>query len=1140
MFRKIGQALVLGAGIGGLRTALDLAETGYGVVLIDRAPVAGGILSQLDFQFPTDLCGMCRLLPALNRDGCARQCLRRGFFHENIELLTGTEMVSLEGQAGSFRARLRRKPALVDPVKCLGCGQCLEVCPVELPDAFNAGLTRRKAVYLPSPHARPKTYIIDAAACNRCGACQEICPTRAINMDMDGRGLFRLLVVDDEPIVRESLRDWLQDEGYRVDTAAAGLEALEKLEANRYELMLLDIKMPGMDGVEVLKRAKDLRPELTVVLMTAYATVETAVEAMKIGALDYLIKPFDPAALFPMIDSLYEKFLAAGDREIQVGAVILAAGVEFFDPKTKGDFYGHGVYPGVVTNLEFERMLSGTGPGGGLGWRKGQQPIDKIAWVQCVGSRDHQVQADYCSSICCLIALKEAVLAKEKLGPGLETAIFHMDIRAWGQEHQRYLNRAVSEYGVRLERARIHSLVPNWASGRTTITYLDANGSFREEPFDIIVLSTGQRPSTDLKSRAPSLGLDLNPWGFVQTEPFSSSRTKRSGLHVSGSCPGLVDIRETVIQASAAAQEASEVIHTAGGSLAPVEAPTVPFRQADSSPPHVLALLCSCSGRLELSLSVDRLTARMKSDQYFHLALSIEDLCRPGGLAALAAKGDRNGVNRILIGACPALVQEKYVREISRETGLDRALFQIVDIHSFLAWGLSESEVMTLVETELRAGLAQVKAAEPHLSFEVPVIPGALVVGGGLAGLTAALSLANHGFQVNLVEKEEILGGHLNWLKQTLTGENLPDLLNRTLDLVRRHPLITIHLGSQVVESQGQVGRFKSLIRTAQKEVIHLDHGVTVLAVGGREAPPREYAYGQSPRIVSLRELELKLENGTLNPSQLGCVVMIQCVGSREEPRNYCSRVCCPSALKHAFYLREKNPSVRVYILYRDMMTPGFLESHFTEARRAGVVFIHYRREEKPQIRLENDSVLVTVHEPVLNLDVQVSADLVVLAAGIAPCVPRELASAVGLETDEDGFIRPMNSKWRPVDTLKEGVFACGLCLSPGSIREAIVTAKAAASRALTILNRPSLKGGTNTAQVRPSLCALCGTCLEACSFDARTLDLELGQVLVNQVLCQGCGACAAACPSGASYLNGFQDRLILETIDAALMGAAG
>ena len=473
MSGKIGKALVAGAGISGIRAALDLAETGYKVTLIDRAAHIGGILSQLDYQFPTNHCGMCKMLPLVQRDASSQFCLRKGLFHENIDIRLNTEISAIEGDPGNFTVSLRQRPTWVDADRCIGCGVCEDVCPVEIPDTFNEGLARRKAIYLPVPHNIPNPYVIDPVACTRCGACEQVCPTNAVQLTEDQRGKFRILVVDDELIVRDSLKEWLDDEGFFVETAESGPQALEKLGQEPFNLMLTDIKMPGMDGVELLKAAKEACSDLSVLMMTAYATVETAVEAMKVGALDYLMKPFDPEKLIPMMVKVHEDLEASRYQQLEIGSIVLCGGTDYFNPANEKNVYGYGVNPSVVTSLEFERIMSGTGPSQGKMVRPHDgKPVKKIAWFQCVGSRDIQHDADFCSSVCCMYAIKEAVLAKQRGGAQLEAAIFYMDMRTFGKSFQRYRDQAQNDYGVRFERSRIHSVTSEEKTGDPVVRYV--------------------------------------------------------------------------------------------------------------------------------------------------------------------------------------------------------------------------------------------------------------------------------------------------------------------------------------------------------------------------------------------------------------------------------------------------------------------------------------------------------------------------------------------------------------------------------------------------------------------------------------------------------------------------------------------
>jgi heterodisulfide reductase subunit A len=1138
MRKKIGSVLVVGAGISGIRSALDLAEQGYQVKLIERGPNLGGTLTQLDYQFPTDHCGMCKMLPLVERDSSSQYCLRKGLFHENIEIMLSTELVALEGEPGKFQATLRQKPAIVDPERCTGCGECSLVCPVEVADEFNAGLTKRKAIYLPVPHNIPNNYVVDIASCTLCGECEKICPTGAIDFRWEARKQFRILVVDDELIVRDSLKDWLTEDGFQVDAAESGPDALEKLTKQSYHLMLLDIKMPDMDGVEVLKRAKEMRPDVAVVMMTAYATVETAVEAMKIGALDYLMKPFDPDTLGPLVVKLYETIERSGEREMEVGAIVLAAGFGSYDPALGTNTYGYGEYPNVVTSIEFERLISGTGPSQGrlLRPRDGKE-VSKVAWLQCVGSRDLQANADYCSSICCMFSIKEALLAKERSNGQVETAIFYMDMRTFGKNFQRYRDRAEKEYGVRFQRSRVHSVEQSGTNGDLRIVYTDIGGTVHEETFDLVVLASGQRPPAGAEALAEMTGVELNQWGFCRLQPFSLSRTDQEGVFVGGSFSGLRDISESVIQASSASLMASSLIHSKGGSLADATAQEPVFRDVSREPPQVMVALCTCGDTLTQAVNMEALESAVIDLNSVSQVHRIERICTQEGWSQIEEILEGSGANRLLIGACLPYVYTRKLRELGEHTGLNPALMEVVDIHTptFPSSDPDQEQVSRDIRALVAMGVGKLRGMDPSVPIATAINQKALVVGGGIAGMTTSLAIADHGFEVHLVEMAEELGGNLRALHRTLEGNASQELLEQTVSKVENHPNIAVHRNARVLHSQGRAGRFLTTFEKEDSGGETVEHGVTILATGGGEATTESYAYGQSEAIVTQHQLEERLHSGSINPADLRVVAMIQCVDSREEPRNYCSRICCGSALKNALYLKEQNPEIEVYILYRDIMAYGFLETYYTQARQAGVIFIQYEVSGKPRVKVENGRPSIEIIEPILGREVVIETDLLVLSTGIVPGDQGKLAEIFGVELDQDGYFQEAESKWRPVDFIKEGVFTCGLAHSPRSITESIAMAEAAAQRALRLLTSEKLTAGTTVAEVRHSLCALCEICIAACPYGARWRDEDEEKVLVDELGCQGCGSCAAVCPNSASVLRGFRGQQMFSVIDAAL-----
>ncbi len=1139
MNRKAGCALIVGGGISGMRAALDLAETGYGVTLVEQAPYLGGIVSRLDHQFPTNHCGMCRMLPLLDRESGSQSCLRKDLVHENIDIRLSTQVMTVAGDAGGYEVSLREQPAGVDRLKCVGCGACTQVCPVEVPDAFNSGLSMRKAIYPAAPYRVLNSYRIDFSACTRCGACAAACPTGAVVLREMERKQFRVLVVDDELIVRDSIREWLMEEGFDAEMAGSGQEALGRLGGSAFQLMLLDIKMPGMDGVEVLKKAKEIAPQINVVMMTAYATVETAIEAMKTGALEYLIKPFEIDVLMPMVEKRFAEFMAARDEKIRVGAIVLAGGAAFYNPAGGKNTLGYGVYPNILTNAEFERLISNAGPFSGRPVRSADgKPISRIAWIQCVGSRDLQAGADFCSGICCMISIKEAILAHEKLGANLATDIYYMDIRACGKNYHRYKEAAETSGNVNFIRGRAHTVVQDADSGDLKIRCVSVSGAETETAYDLVVLAAGQRPHPDMALLAEKYDLALNEWGFAETLPFSRIRSRKQGVFLAGSFAGLKDIRESVTEASAAALAASRSLHQAGGGIAPVPAKTsTGARNVSREPSRILVIICSCDGMLTPHLDAADIEHRLKKDPSVTGLLVFNRICAGPEMEGLIQEIKSRRPNRLLIAAGAACADK--VRDAGKSAGIHPALIRVAEIRSpafIIAEPQASNEPARIFQDRMRIlimGISELKYAEPESLPETAVVRRALVVGGGIAGMSAALAIADHGYPVDLIERSEKLGGNLNWIRQTLEGHAVGPFLEDIRQKTEKHPQIHVYSSADIVSTWGEAGRFYSAVAERDGAVVQLEHGAVILATGGGEAPTQLYGHGAHPAVMTQKELEQSLQSNAVDPEKLESVVMIQCVGSREAPRNYCSRICCQTAVKQALYLKSRNPAIQIYVLYRDMMTVGFSESYYTKARKAGILFIPYTLDNKPRVDTGRSRAAVTVFEPIIDQSLEIEADLIVLATGVAPDFPQQLAEIFETERDADGFFQEADVKWRPVDAMKPGLFGCGIMNAPQSIPDAVASAEAAAQRALGILSRQSLPAGRITARVRHSLCSRCRICIDACPYHARAWNAEMERIDVNAAACQGCGACAAICPNSAAVVDGLLMPQFLEMIDA-------
>jgi len=437
----------------------------------------------------------------------------------------------------------------------------------------------------------------------------------------------------------------------------------------------------------------------------------------------------------------------------------------------------------------------------------------------------------------------------------------------------------------------------------------------------------------------------------------------------------------------------------------------------------------------------------------------------------------------------------------------------------------------------VRMAIAKAALLDPLSTQTVPMNQKALVIGGGLTGMTAAQKIAQSGYEVYLVEKESELGGKARSIYYTLDGNDVQSHLERLSGEVKKDPRIHLMTGTTVEEIGGFVGNFKTKVRDGN-EVKEIDHGVIVVATGGEEYRPKEYLYGQDARVITQKELE---EWMVLHPDKLDHlknVVMIQCIGSRNDDRPYCSRICCSEAIKNALKLKSTAPEKNVYVLYRDIRTYGFKEDYYEKAREAGILFIRYDPEREPRLETGGNGLGVVVHEPILHDDLLIQTDLLVLSPGIVPPHGNEsLSKMLKVPLNQDGFFLEAHMKLRPVDFATEGIFLAGLAHSPKSIEESISQANAAVARALTYLSKTELETIGTTSEVDERKCIGCGLCESVCPYKAieiltkRTIVGEKQVAQVNRALCKGCGACTASCRSGSIDLKGFTNAEVVAQI---------
>lgn len=1147
-------ALVVGAGIGGIRAALDLAETGKKVALTDSKPQLGGLLLQLDRQFPTDNCGMCKMLPLTRRESSSQFCLRKGLFHRNIDILPATELESLTGDPGAFHAVLQRRSGFVDPDKCIGCGACAAICPVRVPDAFNAGSGERAAVYLPVPQAIPNHYGVDLEACTLCGRCAEACPTGAIDFHDAQREGFGVLVVGTQEETVATLRRWFAERPVQVTGPVSGPQALDLLGGEPGpRMVLLDLEQGDPSAERIFTRCRELDPRLPVVLTGSAEHAEQARTLLAQGALGFMERPFAEDTLKPWLEKRIVRLLSDELLELDTAAVVLAGGFQCYDPSPVGDVLGYGQLPDVLTSLEFERLCSGTGPTQGrLARPSDGKPLRRIAWLQCVGSRDLGKNADYCSSICCMISIKEALMALEKTaaqdGSAAEAVIYSMDLRVFGKSYQNYADDA-AERGVRFVRSRIHSVIPGTEPerGSLCVEYVDELGQRREEHYDMLVLAVGARPPEGMEKLARAADIETNAWGFCETMPFEPARSSRFGVFAAGSFAGAKDIAESLIQADAAALGASRLINIYAPIREQQPEPEPVFRDVAREMPKVLVALCTSCPKLEQRLDIPSLQETLRREPQVRQVVCVQRACTQQGWEQIVTAATEGEPNRVLIGACMPYAYIPRLHELGAVLHLDPALMDVVDVATPLVQaGLGSagaeregvSELATArqeVLARLRMSVVKLLGADPSpLPPALQVVPAALVVGGGVAGLTAALGIADHGYAVTLVEREAELGGNALQLRKTLAGDDIRKFLEGLVEQVRKHPNINTYTETRVALSMGRTGQFLSVLNSDQGSHA-VEHGAVILATGARESKIYDWGFRVHKNVLTHRELEQRLADGTLDAAALDCVAMIQCWRSREEERNYCSRICCGEALKNALELKRRKPSLQVLVFYRDIMSYGFNEHYYTEARRKGVHFVRYQSGEAPAVRFAEGKAVVSGFDPVLGRVVEVYADLLSLAVGIEPEENPELMELFGVEGDAFGFFKEAEAKWRPLDVMRQGVFLCGMARGPANLEESIASAKGAAERTIRVLSETSLRCGNVVAEVRGTLCSLCGRCITVCPYGARSLSPDLGRILVDELLCQGCGACAAACPNSAAVLRGFKDTQVLSMIDAAL-----
>ena len=839
---------------------------------------------------------------------------------------------------------------------------------------------------------------------------------------------------------------------------------------------------------------------------------------------------------------------------IEAGSIIFSPGFKPFDP-SKFDNYNYVSYPNVITSMEFERILSATGPTMGhittfpklpLNPKKKKDKLlaqkrkdpKKIAWFQCVGSRDiNKCDNPYCSSVCCMYAVKEAIIAKEHAGSDLDCSIFFMDMRTPGKEFEKFYQNAKEKHGINFIRSKVHSVTQDPETFDLNVRYVDELGQILDATFDMIVLSVGLEISEETKQLAQKLGIDLTDNGFCSTDSFEPVTSSRDGIYVSGVFNNPKDIPESVLDASAAASAAGDALSDARDTLTKkIEKPAE--INVNGERPRIGAFICDCGSNIKGVVDCTAVAEYAASLPYVEFAEEVMYACSQDTQDKMVEYIKEKNLNRIVVAACTPKTHEPLFQETLANAGLNKYLFEMTNIRNHNSWVHKNTpEIATEKAKDLvRMAVAKAALAQPLKEEKINVNDTIMVIGGGIAGMAAAKSLASQGYKTHIIEKKDRLGGEAHKLFRTAQGEDVKSKLDMLIKQIEANDNITVHCNTTIESVEGFVGNFKSTLKTRTGES-QLEYGAAVLATGAKAYEPVEYEYGKDERIITSLELDKMFIENSTKLDNVHCAVFIQCVGSRQPDRPYCSRVCCTHSIDNAIELKKRRPDMDVFILYRDIRTYGERELLYKKARELGVIFIRYDVNNKPEVKLGKDKISISLNDHVLNQKVEIEADLLTLAVALIPRKDEKLANFFKVPLSDEGFFVEKHAKLGPAEFATDGVFLAGSAHYPKPVNEAITQGRAAASRALTLLaKKDSLFTSGTIASVDPVKCSRCGVCISICPYSAPQFATEgrfAGTAEVNPVLCKGCGLCVASCRSGALHLRGFDTNQIFSQIFA-------
>jgi len=1024
-----GAVLVIGGGIAGIQTSLDLTELGFKVYLVERSPSIGGRMSQLDKTFPTNDCSLCILAPKMVEV----------FRNPNIELMTYHEVKDISGESGDFTATILKKPRYIDETLCKGCGDCATKCPkIEVGNIFDMNLGKRKSVYIPFPQAVPPVYVIDPEICLKltkgvCGVCEKVCEVKAI---------------------------------------------------------------------------------------------------------DYEQKP--------------------QEIKVKVGAVVVATGFDMLGEELSSR-WGYR-FKNVVSALEYERILCASGPFEGHVLRPSdEEEPENIAFIQCAGSRDLHENVPYCSSVCCMYTAKEAIITKEH-SDNSNCFVFRHDIRAYGKNFYEFTQRAQDEYGVKYFQTKISRIDEDPETNDLLIHYEDLKtGKFHDFKANLVVLATPLVPSKGSQELAKTLDVELDNYLFFKEKSyFNKSHSSKEGIFLCGFCQGPQDIPETVADASGVASQVATLLNSVKFTQMrekEIEEAEKEVKITDN--PRIGVMICWCGINIGKYVDVPNVAEYVRTlPNVVHCEDNLYS-CSSDSQIRIKELIKEYKLNRFIVASCTPRTHESLFQETCEEAGLNKYLFEMVNIRDQCSWvHMTELEAATAKAKDLiRMNIAKSRLLRPLKEESLNITPTGLIIGGGIAGMSAALNIANQGFKTYIVEKNKFLGGNLNFLNKLYPiHENASKLLEETKELVKKNKNIQVFLKSEIKDIKGYIGNYDVSIIDSKQEVHDLIIGTIIVATGGQEFKPKGlFQYdGKNKNVITQLELEEKLKNGAEAwLENINRVTTILCVNARQkEGITYCSNTCCGNAIKNISFLREIKPELEIVVLYRDLQMAKKKYEEYYRERRKDAIFLRYDLENIPEVtQSNNDSAkyAIKVFDTNLQDTVEFETDLIVLSTPIIPADNlKDLAKKLKVPLDKNGFFLEAHVKLRPLDFATDGIFLCGCAQWPKNIQDSIAQANGAAGRASRFLGAKEIKTSGIVAESNPEMCIGCGKCVEVCPYNAIELieltqefedvSLVVKKSFIHPALCKGCGTCAATCPNGAIAVKHYDFDQITAMIDTYLL----